>query len=121
MRMKLFLVDDSAIIRQRITALLQTLPQVEITGQYETDTAAIQGIAQTPPDVILLDLELGSTDGLNVLHYASRHFPRIKVVVLTNHCDRVTRSRCLKAGAYLFLDKTLEFSKVPNVLLAACP
>jgi two-component system response regulator DevR len=118
---KLFLVDDSAIIRQRITTLLQGFPQVEITGQYETTTAAIQGITQTPPDVILLDLELGSTSGLDVLHYASRHFPTIKVIMLTNYCDELTRSQCLKAGAYLFLDKTLEFDKVPRSLLTACP
>ena len=122
-RVKLFLVDDSAIIRQRISTLLQDLPQVEIAGQFDTDAAAIQAIAQTPPDVVLLDLELGSTNtnGLNVLHYASSHFPRIKVIVLTNHCDGLTRSQCLKAGAYLFLDKTLEFDKVPNVLLTAFP
>jgi CheY-like chemotaxis protein len=117
--MNLFLVDDSAIIRQRIATLLQVFPQVEITGQFENDTAAIEGIAQKPPDVILLDLELGSTNtnGLNVLHYASRHFPRIKVIVLTNHSDGLTRSQCLKAGAYRFLDKTFEFDKVPNLLL----
>jgi DNA-binding NarL/FixJ family response regulator len=121
--MNLFLVDDSAIIRQRIATLLQVFPQVEITGQFENDTAAIEGIAQKPPDVILLDLELGSTNtnGLNVLHYASRHFPRIKVIVLTNHSDGLTRSQCLKAGAYRFLDKTFEFDKVPNLLLTAFP
>ena len=121
--LKVFLVDDSAIIRQRITTLLQDFPQLEITGQFDTDAEAIQSISQTPPDAILLDLELGSTNtnGLNVLHYASRHFPSIKVIILTNHSDGLTRSQCLKAGAYLFLDKTLEFDKVPNVLLTAFP
>lgn len=119
--MKLFLVDDSEIIRQRLATLLQDLPQVEITGRFETVDAAIQGITHTPPDVILLDLELRFRNGLDVLHYASRHFPKIKVIVLTNRCDQLTRSQCLKAGAYRFLDKTLEFMKVPNLLLTPNP
>lgn len=119
--MKLFLVEDSAIIRQRLEMLVQGFPQIAITGQFETAGDAIQAIAQAPPDLILLDLELGATSGLDVLRYTSRHFPNIKVIVLTNHCDARTRSQCLKAGAYLFLDKSLEFAKVTSALQSIGP
>jgi DNA-binding NarL/FixJ family response regulator len=119
--MKLFLVEDSAIIRQRLEMLVQGFPQIAITGQFENAGDAIQGIAQAPPDVILLDLELGATSGLDVLRHTSQYFPDIKVIVLTNHADPRTRAQCVNLGAHLFLDKSLEFAKVTSALLAIGP
>ena len=111
-----FIVDDSDSIRQRLISLLATMSGVAVAGEAGNVPAAIDGIVATRPDVVLLDLNLGTGSGMQVLHAVTRQLPSVSVVVLTNHAEPQYRRACLKAGALHFLDKSTEFGCVRSVI-----
>jgi DNA-binding NarL/FixJ family response regulator len=120
--MNIFIVDDSAIIRDHIVALLGRISNIAITGQAEDAPEAIEDIARNPPDVVVLDIALRTSNGMDVLRYVSREYPATKVIVLSNNAELESREIFLNAGAYQFFDKSLEFEKIrDSVTILANP
>jgi DNA-binding NarL/FixJ family response regulator len=113
---RIFLVEDSAIIRERLLRLLEGLDGVEIVGDADTATAAIAGIAATAPDVVVLDIKLRNSSGIDVLRHIKNRLQGIKVIMLTNYATGEYRRRCFEAGAEYFLDKTNEFQRLQGIL-----
>ena len=111
-----FIVDDSDAIRQRLISMLGTMGNVTIAGEARTASEAIAGIDATHPDVVLLDLKLGDSSGMDVLRAVNCKLPVASVVVLTNHSEPQYRQACLKAGARYFLDKSNQFDSVRNAI-----
>jgi DNA-binding NarL/FixJ family response regulator len=111
-----FIVDDSDSIRQRLAAMLSSMEDVAIVGEAKCATDAIDGILATQPDSVLLDLNLGTSSGMEVLSTVHRRNPVIEFVVLSNHSEPQYRRACAKAGARYFLDKSTEFDAVRNVI-----
>jgi two-component system, NarL family, response regulator DevR len=109
---KVYLVEDSALIRERLVAMLRTLKHIEIVGEAEAAEAALLGIKASGPDVVIVDLQLASGSGLSVLRQLHDFAPDIVPIVLTNHSLPPFRAECLAAGAKYFFDKTTEFGKV---------
>lgn len=115
--MKVFLVDDARIIRQRLAKILATVKGVQIIGEAVDADDAIQAIRCLRPDVVILDLQLARGTGFDVLE-AVKHDPSAPIVILlTNFPYPSFRQKCLAAGADFFFDKSTEFQKIPNVLL----
>ena len=113
---QVFIVDDSASIRLRLAEMLNGIDDVRVVGEAETSRAAIDGILQTRPDSVLLDLNLGASNGIEVLRVVRAQAPEIVFVVLTNHSEPQYRRFCQKAGARYFLDKSTEFDRVREVI-----
>ena len=111
-----FIVDDSDSIRQRLIAMLATLSHVTIVGEARTAAEAIAGISSLRPHIVVLDLNLGASSGMEVLRTVNRNLPDVSVVVLTNHAEPQYRQACLKAGALHFLDKSTQLDQVRNLL-----
>lgn len=113
---KVFLVEDSAEIRERLTALLAPVPGLTLTGFADrADTAVSQILAQRP-DAVLLDLNLASGSGIDVLRALSEQVPEIDVFVLTNFANAQYRRRCAGLGARGFFDKSREFENVRDAI-----
>jgi len=113
---RIFLVEDSAIIRERLLRLLEGLAGVEVVGDADTAAGAIAGIAAAAPDVVVLDIKLRNSSGIDVLRHIKSRLPGIKVIILTNYASGEYRRRCFEAGAEYFLDKTNEFQKLQGIL-----
>jgi DNA-binding NarL/FixJ family response regulator len=111
-----YIVDDSAPIRDRLTEMLARLTEVRLVGQAASAREAIAGIRRTQPDSVLLDLNLMGMSGLEVLRTIHPERPDIVFVVLTNHADPQYQQACLQQGASYFLDKSSQFDRVPEVL-----
>ena len=111
-----FIVDDSDSIRQRLIAMLESMADVAVVGQARSATEAIDGILATNPDSVLLDLNLGTSSGMEVLSTVHRQLPIVEFVVLSNHSEPQYRRACAKAGARYFLDKSTEFDCVRTVI-----
>ena len=111
-----FIVDDSDSIRQRLIAMLESMADVAIVGEARNAAEAIDGILATNPDSVLLDLNLGTSSGMEVLSTVHRKLPVIEFVVLSNHSEPQYRRACAKAGARYFLDKSTEFDCVRTVI-----
>jgi len=113
-----FLVEDSAPIRARLSEMLGAVDGVAIVGEAETPAAAIDGILRTRPDSVVLDIQLTGGSGIEVLRKICPIAPNIVFIMLTNHADPQYRKICMQAGASYFLDKSVEFNKVREVIAA---
>lgn len=115
---KVFLADDSALIRTRVAALLAD-PDVTVVGEGETPDDCIDGILATLPDVVVLDVQLDGGQGLEVLRAVRAAAPRISFVVFSNNSGPAYRKRYLDAGAVRFLDKAAEFDQLACAVTTA--
>ena len=113
---QVFIVDDSAAIRQRLAEMLGALDWVRVVGEAGAVRPAIEGILRTRPDMVLLDLALGHESGIEVLRGVRAHAPAIAFVILSNHGEMQYRRACARAGAACFLDKSSEFQQVPAII-----
>lgn len=108
---KVFLADDSAMIRERVAAMLAAR-SMDIVGEAETPEASIRGILAAHPDVVVLDVQLEGGTGLQVLKAIREVEPAIAFVVFSNNAGPAYRKRYLGEGAQRFLDKTTEFDQL---------
>jgi len=113
--LKVFLVDDSLIIRQRLTRILTNFGQVQIIGESPEAPEAIVRIPQLKPDVVILDLQLLSGTGFDVLESIKKDAPAPTVIVLTNFTYPEYQKKCLADGADFFLDKSSAFREIPLI------
>ena len=114
--MKVFLVDDSVVIRQRLKRMLADLKEVQVTGEAGDADQATQAIKDSKPDVVLLDIHLIGGSGIDVLEKVKREQPAPAVIILTNYPYPQYRQKCLDAGADFFFVKSTEFDKVVPAL-----
>jgi DNA-binding NarL/FixJ family response regulator len=114
--MKIFIVDDSMIVRERLISMLSDLDGAFVVGSAQETLEATQAIKELKPDVVILDLNLPGGGGIKVLEYIKQHTPGTKVIILTNYDYPQYRKKCLEAGADVFMDKLTEFDQVPNLV-----
>ncbi len=115
---RLFLiVDDSELMREKITKLLEgsvRVKRVLTSGLYEE---AIRMINSEQPDIVLLDINLPFfKNGIDILRYIKLHFPTIKIIMFTNQTSEFHRELCLKLGASHFIDKSNDFDALPGIV-----
>jgi len=115
-RTKVFIVEDSAPIRERLAGLLNAIEGVSVVGEADSIQAAVQGILHTRPEAVLLDIRLIDGSGIDVLREVHPLAPEVTFVVLTNNATPQYRRICMKAGATHFLDKTTEFARVGQIV-----
>ena len=115
-RTKVFLVEDFAPIRRRLSELLTAIDGVEIVGEAESPADAIAGILRTAPGWVVLDFQLLGGTGVDVLRAVHPKEPSIKFIVLTNHPNAQYRRTCVESGAGWFFDKSTEFGKIKDVI-----
>jgi len=114
-QIKVFITDDSLIVREHLVTLLDELAGVEIVGQAGNVAEAISGIRKLQPDVVILDIRLPDGSGIDVLQTIKQDQPAPMVIILTNYPYSGYRQRCLNAGADFFLDKSTEFDQIPKL------
>ena len=122
---KVFVVDDSAIVRERLITLLSEVPNVTITGEAEKARDAIFGIQKARPDIVVLDISMPGGSGIQVLETVKKERPCPMVIMLTNFDHPQYRQRCMQLGADHFLDKSSNFERVIDIVRefghASCP
>lgn len=111
-----FIVDDSPVIRNRLVALLEDIPSVEIVGEADIAFEAIHSIRRLRPRVVVLDISMPGGSGMYVLETLKREKPSPVIIMLTNFATSDYRKRCLQLGADFFFDKSSEFDQLPDVL-----
>ena len=119
--MKVLMVDDSAEIRERLTAMLGELPEVEIAGQATTVAEAVSAAHLLKPDVMILDLRMPDGNGLDVLYFIEREQIQTRVIVLTNYTYPQFEKRARAAGAFAYLYKPKEFCRVADLVRSLMP
>jgi len=113
---KVFIADDSLIVREHLVTMFSELAGIEIVGQAEHVTEAISAIRSLRPDVVILDIRMPGGSGLDVLRNIKQDGVGPIVIILTNYPFPGYRQKCLDTGADFFLDKSSEFDQIPKLL-----
>lgn len=114
--MKVFIVDDSACVLERLVTLLSELAEIEVIGQAKDASEAEKSILKLKPDVVVLDIRLPGGNGIGVLESIKKYKPAPVVIMFTNYPYPQYRQKCLAVGADFFFEKSTEFEKVSEVL-----
>ncbi len=117
-KLRVVIVEDSAIIRARLAETLSEIPNLAVVGLAETETEALALLASGEWDAVILDLQLKQGTGLGVLKKLRQGWrpTHTKVIVFTNYAFPQYRDRSLSFGADYFFDKSREFHRVAEVL-----
>lgn len=113
-RAKILIVDDHALFRSGIVALLSTAFDVPILESGSLDTALAE--VAFPPAVVLLDIELSGTSGLEGIGLVQRRWPAARIVVVSAHDLPVNVDAALAQGAIAFLSKADRPERMMTVL-----
>jgi NarL family two-component system response regulator LiaR len=112
---RVLLVDDHAVVRKGLRALLDREPGIEVAGEAENGEQAVHAADRLGPDVILMDLEMPGMGGTEATRQISTSHPERRIVVLTSHAAEEDVFPALKAGALGYL---LKHSAPEDVLQA---
>ena len=113
---RVFLVEDSAPIRQRVVKMLDSIGGVAAIGSASTARDAESAILAAQPDAVLLDIKLAEGSGFDVLRSLRAKAPGIEVFMLSNFAARPYRDRAASLGARGFFDKTTELESMRRTL-----
>lgn len=106
--MKIFIADDSILIRNSLTDVLADITGVEIVGQASRVDEAIQGIIKTTPKLVILDIHMPPTSGFDVLSSVKTLATPPVVAVFTENDFSEYRLKCQQAGADYFFEKSSD-------------
>ena len=113
---KVLIVDDSHVVVERLTEMLQELNNVDVIYSAGNFTDAINILQNTPPDILLLDINLPDTSGIELLRIVKHKYPSIVVTMVSNQSDGYYKELCRKLGADYFVDKSKSFDIIPDII-----
>ncbi len=107
---RVLIVDDMPQVRHGLATVLQlagkaSKPKIDVIGEAQNGSEAIQNAQMLHPDVILMDLEMPVLDGFSATQYIKSIHPSISIVVLSIHSDPASRLKAVQAGADAFVEK----------------
>ena len=114
--MKVFLVEDSPIVLQRLRSMLGAIAGVSIAGSASAAKTAIADILAAKPDVVVLDVMLDQGNGFEVLRAVHEREPGIDFYMLSNFASEPYRRHAQRLGALGFFDKSSEFELVRDAV-----
>jgi DNA-binding NarL/FixJ family response regulator len=113
---RIYVVDDSALIRERLMEMLSDIPDVQVVGQSADPREAVANIREMSPDVVILDIQMQGKSGIELLKEIKREIPGIRVIVLTSYAYPQYRRQCKDLGAEHFLSKLTEFERLTGLV-----
>lgn len=101
----LYVIEDHAVVREGLRMLLQATGGMRVAGTAASASEALRDLRRSPPDVVLLDLDLGDEDGLEFLPRIQAAAPDARVLILTALRDPGRDEAAFRAGARGFVHK----------------
>ncbi len=114
--MKVYIVDDSEAVIERLKTMLSEVPEIDVVGEAQNPSDAISGIRKLRPDAVILDIRMPGGSGIGVLLTLKQEYSAPTVIMLTNYPYQEYRKKCMEAGADFFFDKSTEFGEILGVL-----
>lgn len=109
-KIKVLVVEDQAVVREGVVAILSFSPDIEVVGQAENGAQALILVKTKKPDVILLDLVMPQMDGLTAIPKIKEIDPNARILVLTSFAEGDRVYQAIKSGAlgYMLKDSTRD-------------
>ena len=106
-KQKILLVDDHEVVRLGLRALLDHHAQFEVVGDAATAKEAIEQVARLHPDIVLMDIRLPGTSGIEACEEIVHQFPETRVVMLTSYAEDEMLFSAIRAGASGYILKQI--------------
>src|SRR5438093_1377965 len=115
---RVFVVEDSSLIRRRIIDNVNALGNFDVVGFAEGQHEAVNAIERTRPDVVITDIRLKEGSGIEVVRELRSHSydPKPRIYILTNYAYPEYRKECSLVGADGFFDKSSEYDRLLTAL-----
>lgn len=114
----LLLIDDHSLIRAGVRALVMDLPGYAVIGEASDGTQLLELVERLVPDIVLLDISMKDTSGLDALQQLKRVRPQSKVLILSMHTDPALIMQALESGAHGYLLKDTTATELEHALEA---
>jgi DNA-binding NarL/FixJ family response regulator len=116
--LSVFIADDSAPVAEMLRELITDPGRIEVVGQADSEVDTIAGLRQLKPDVVVLDLQLKTGSGTDVIRAvrASPELAHMQVIVISNHTAPQLKAGCLDLGANGYYDKVKELPNLTQAL-----
>ena len=116
--LRVFVVEDSELIRKRIIENVNTMGGFSVVGFAESADEAVKSISELRPDIVITDIQLKEGSGIDVVRKvrASPYMPRPRIFVLTNYAFPEYKRQCSVAGADEFFDKSSEYDRFLSLM-----
>jgi len=115
-RARVLLVDDHALVRAGIRALIDRLDEFEVCAEAHDTRSALAQVEQQQPDIVVTDLGLGSESGLDLVRLVHTRQPALPLVVLSMHGSESHVSNAVRAGAGAYVVKDAAPSELASAL-----
>ena len=116
-QIKVILVDDEYEFIKSLSERFR-MRDIESDIAFNGDQA-LQFLAEEMPDVMVLDLKMPSTDGLEVLRQVKKNYPQLLVIILTGHGSEKIEEEARRLGAFDYLEKPTEINKLVETIMKA--
>jgi DNA-binding NarL/FixJ family response regulator len=113
---RVLLVDDHPMVRERLTEVIQSEPGYTICGEAEDRLGALDAIAATQPDIVMLDLTLKNSNGIDLIKDAHARWPDLAMLVVSMHDETLHAERAIRAGARGYITKQEATKKILTAL-----
>ena len=117
-KIKVMIVDDHAILRDGIRALLGLHDDVEIIGEASEGKEAVEKALELEPDVVVMDIAIPGMDGLEATRRIKKKNSKVQILVLTQHDNKEYVLSAIKAGAAGYVPKRAMGSELVSAIRA---
>jgi DNA-binding NarL/FixJ family response regulator len=111
-RTRLVLVDDHALVREGLKAMLMAAPQIEVVGEAGHATEALAVVAQTQPHLVMLDVGMKDVNGIELASQLLALHPSLLILMLSMYDNPATVNRAMQAGARGYVLKDAPSSDI---------
>jgi len=105
LKRRVLIVDDHPLMRQGLEQLINQQPDLAVCGEAEDVSQALQQTSELKPDVVIVDLSLRGSDGIELIRSLHLQYSQLPVLVLSMHDEAIYAERALKAGAWGYIMK----------------
>ncbi len=109
---RVFLVDDHPVVRLGLKKYINNEENMTVCGESEDANTAIRGINDLDPDIVIVDLSLGSVSGFDLIQAINARYSNLPVIVYSMHDDIMYVERAIKAGARGYISKNESMDTV---------
>ena len=102
---RILIVDDHPLVRSGFVQLISDEPDLEVCGEAADEAQALQLVAATTPDLVIIDLSLAGGSGINLIERIKAHYGEVCMLVVSMHDESLFAERVLTAGALGYLNK----------------
>jgi DNA-binding NarL/FixJ family response regulator len=114
--MRVLLADDSRLMLERLTEMLNMYRDTEIVGSYNNGIDTLAGLRTLKPDLAIVDIKMPGLTGLEVLNEIRKENKTVKIIILTFYSSDYYRKMAIQAGADYFFNKVDDFDEVSMVV-----